>query len=75
MINNVMAPLKNDILTFGVMKYLLNIYFHCSLVTAALCSFKIEIFVLFKGQEVEHVITWNMAPHLYSVPNSCIYVN
>ena len=51
-----MAPLKNDILTFGVMKYLLNIYFHCSLVTAALCSFKIEIFVLFKGQEVEHVI-------------------
>jgi hypothetical protein len=63
MINNRMAPFKNGILTSGVMKYVLKIYFYCSLVFAGLCSFTIEIFV-FKQHEVEHVVTPNMSPHI-----------
>ena len=57
------GPIQNDILTSGVMKYVLKIYFHCSLVIAGLCSFTIEIFV-FKQQEVEHVVTPNVSPHI-----------
>jgi len=34
-----------NILTFGDMKYQLNIYFHCSLVIASLCYCEIDIFV------------------------------